>query len=93
MHVVGKGAKTGAVGACNVYVGGPGAAARGRTHFYSRILIKKKVATHNGNAPRIRQVSAKDPPVITLLDPMPPGMLKKELQEQKRPRDKGYKRI
>ena len=38
----GKWTKEGAVGTCNAYVVGPGAAARGRTHFYSRILIKKK---------------------------------------------------
>ena len=77
-----KGSKKGSVGTCNAYVGGPGAAARGRTHFYSRILIEKKGATHNDNAARSPRGARGEPASITLLDPMPPGMLKKECIEQ-----------
>ena len=48
----GKRAQKRAFGGCNAYVVGSGAAAHGRTHFHSRILInKKKGATHNGTTP------------------------------------------
>ena len=43
-------------------VGGLGATARGRTQFYSRIHIKKKVATRNGNPPGSHQGATKEPP-------------------------------
>ena len=68
--MVEKGSKKGAVGACNAYVGGPGAAARGRTHFYWRILIQKEVATYNGNAPRSRRGAVEEPSGSTLLGSM-----------------------
>ena len=73
--------------------GGLDSAARGRTQFHSRILIKKKGATHNENPPGSRQGAAKEPPRITLLHPIAPGMLKNRLMEQEQQWDKGHDRI
>ena len=62
-------------GGCNAYVGASGAAVRGQMQFHSRILIKKKGATDNGNAAGSRRGAAGEPPGITLSGSMAPGML------------------
>ena len=86
--MVEKGTKRGAVGTCNAYAVGPGAAAHGRTHFYSRILIKKKERLTTG----MQQGAREEPAGITLLKPMPPGMLKKEKKEPERETGPGIMR-
>ena len=69
-----KGSKRGAVDTCNAYVGGPGAAEPISNRGFS--LKKKERLTTT-----MQQGATEYPPGSTLLDLMPPGMLKKELIE------------
>ena len=50
---------------------------------------KNKDVPHNENPPRSHRGATREPPRITLLDPMLPGMLKKEIKEQERPTGQG----